>query len=90
MTYSKDLKWVVISMLIKGKSAEDIAELLELSVPTVFRVQAIHRKYGTVTDPFKSIQGRSRELDPRLLDVTSRVKINVALVFIEYSAGAEE
>jgi transcription initiation factor IIE alpha subunit len=75
MTYSDDLKWVVVSLAMRSKTVEEISELMELPTRTVYRILQIYRDFGTIT-------GRRCELDPRLIRVST-----IIILIIQYITG---
>ena len=90
MTYSEDLKWRVISLVFKDKSVNEVAEILDMSVPTIYRVLQIYDHYGTVIDPWAKKQGRHLELDERLVDVSHYLSSSYPPVLDKHIARTEK
>ena len=56
--YSDDLKWRIIYLQNDGYSKRKISEILYISISLINKVLCLHKKWGTVVNPWRKIPGR--------------------------------
>ena len=61
-SFSEDLKWRVVFLSYDRYSNDKISKLLYISRSFVYKVLKIYSKWGAVTDPWRRIPGRKKNL----------------------------
>jgi transposase len=71
MTYSKDLCTRVMTYKRSGKSLEQTASALDISLSTVIRIRRCWKNHGVVRNPFAGMTGPKRKCTGEIIDVCS-------------------